>query len=210
MKAKVIKIKRPLMFSGIMFFIFLSCITLICIDQIDILSFESKEVISKLETNVIKNNANIEIKNNINSSLLKEYENFPKEYRGYKTVGKIKIPKLEIEKYILEETTEESLKVAVTKTYGPKANEIGNFCISGHNYVQTFGRLKELEIGDEIIITDTYNRKVTYKVYKTYKVTPNDTSCLSQDTNGEREISLITCTLGAIKRNIVKAIEVYD
>lgn len=211
MKAKVIKIKRPLIFSSILAFIFLICIFSICIDQVDEISFETKEVSSKVkkaQTNSIETN-NIEIKTNTNTSL-KEYENFPKEYRGYKTIGKIKIPKLEIEKYILAETTEESLKAAVTKTCGPKANEIGNFCISGHNYVQTFRRLKELEVGDEILITDTYNREITYQIYKTYKVSPTDTSCLSQETNGEREVTLITCTLGAIKRNIVKAIEVYD
>lgn len=211
MKAKIIKIKKPLIFSFILAFIFLGCIFTICIDQVDSISFETREVSSKVkqvQTNSIEID-NIEIKTNV-STTLKEYENFPKEYRGYQTVGKIKIPKLEIEKYILAETTEESLKAAVTKTYGPKANEIGNFCISGHNYVQTFGRLKELEIGDKIIITDTYNREVTYQVYKTYKVNPTDTSCLSQETNGEREVTLITCTLGAIKRNIIKAIEVYD
>ena len=210
MKAKVIKIKRPLIFSSILAFVFLVCIFTICIDQIDYISFETREVSSKvkLQTNSIETN-NIEIKTNTNTSL-KEYENFPREYRGYQTIGKIKIPKLEIEKYILAETTEESLKAAVTKTCGPKANKIGNLCISGHNYVQTFGRLKELEIGDKILITDTYNREITYQVYKVYKVDPTDTSCLSQETNGEREITLITCTLGAIKRNIVKAIEVYD
>ena len=210
MKAKVIKIKRPLIFSSILAFVFLVCIFTICIDQIDYISFETREVSSKvkLQTNSIETN-NIEIKTNTNTSL-KEYENFPREYRGYQTIGKIKIPKLEIEKYILAETTEESLKAAVTKTCGPKANEIVNLCISGHNYVQTFGRLKELEIGDKILITDTYNREITYQVYKVYKVDPTDTSCLSQETNGEREITLITCTLGAIKRNIVKAIEVYD
>ena len=209
MKAKVIKIKRELIFSSIATTILFTCIFTICIDQIDILSFETKEVTSKVQ-NIIIENKNIEIKNNINKSLLKEYEDFPKEYKGYQTVGKIKIPKLEIEKYILAKTTEESLKVAVTKIYGPKANEIGNFCISGHNYIQTFGRLKELEIGDKILITDTYNREITYQVYKNYKVSPTDTACLSQETNGEREITLITCTLGAIKRNIIKAIEVYD
>ena len=209
MKAKVIKIKRPLIFSSILALIFLICIFSICIDQIDSISFETREVsskVKKVQTNKIDN---IEIKTNTNTNL-KEYENFPKEYRGYQTIGKIKIPKLEIEKYILAETTEESLKAAVTKTCGPKANEIGNLCISGHNYVQTFGRLKELEIGDKILITDTYNREITYQVYKVYKVDPTDTSCLSQETNGEREVTLITCTLGAIKRNIVKAIEVYD
>lgn len=211
MKAKIIKIKRPLIFSFILAFIFLGCIFTICIDQVDNISFETREVsskVKKVETNLNEIDS-VQIKTNASTNL-EEYQNFPKEYRGYQTVGKIKIPKLEIEKYILEETTEESLKAAVTKTYGPKANEIGNFCISGHNYTQTFGRLKELEIGDTIIITDTYNRQVTYQVYKTYKVNPTDTLCLSQETNGEREVTLITCTLGAIKRTIIKAIEVYD
>lgn len=210
MKAKLIKIKSSLIVYSILAFAFLICIFYIYMDQIDILSFKTTETVSKVEKNKVENSINIEIKNNINTSLLKEYENFPKEYRGYQTVGKIKIPKLEIEKYVLAETTEETLKAAVTKTYGPKANEIGNFCISGHNYTQTFGRLKELEIGDKILLTDTYNRELTYQVYKIYKVDPTDTSCLSQETNGEREITLITCTLGAIKRNIIKAIEVYD
>ncbi|MBO5412851.1 MAG: sortase, partial [Clostridia bacterium] len=203
MKAKIIKINKNLIYSFILAVMFLGCIFTICIDQVDLLSFETKEVSSKVKK--VENDLNqingLEVKNNVSTNL-EEYKNFPKEYRGYQTVGKIKIPKLEIEKYILEETTEESLKAAVTKTCGPKANEIGNFCISGHNYTQTFGRLKELEIGDTIIITDTYNRQVTYQVYKTYKVNPTDTSCLSQETNGEREVTLITCTLGAIKRTI--------
>lgn len=215
MKARVIKVKKPLIISCTVAFVFLISILSICFDQIDILSFEIKEVSSKVQVDKVEDveiETKVEIKNNINLSTIKEkeYENFPKEYRGYKTVGKITIPKLKIEKYILEETTEQSLKAAVTKVCGPKANQEGNFCISGHNYIQTFGRLKELEIGDKIIITDTYNRDVTYQVYKTYKVDPTDTSCLEQQTNGEREITLITCTLGAIKRNIIKAIEIYD
>lgn len=211
MKSKVINIKaKSIIYAifGIIFFVF---IFQICIDQIDPISFETKQIITKAKEIQTKNEREniIKVNNNV-TTLLKEYENFIKEYKGYKVVGKISIPKLEIEKYILEETSEDSLKVAVTKVCGPKVNEIGNFCISGHNYVQTFGRIKELEIGDKIILTDTYNRQITYQVYKSYKVYPNDVSCLSQETNSEREVTLITCTLGAIKRNIVKAVEVYD
>lgn len=211
MKAKVIKIRKPLIGSFLLFFLFLSGVFIICLDQIDFISFKTREVSSKVNKIQTKETIENEIKieDTVGTSLI-EYENFPKTYKGYKVIGKINIPKLKIEKYILEETTEETLKVAVTKTYGPKVNEIGNLCISGHNYVQTFGRLKELEIGDKIILTDTYNREMTYQVYKTYKVNPNDTTCLSQETKGEREVTLITCTLGAIKRNIIKAIEVYD
>ena len=141
---------------------------------------------------------------------LQEYENMPREVNGFKVIGKITIPKIEVEKYILEETTTESLLVGVTKICGPEINKIGNFCIAGHNYGDTFGWISSLEIGDEIYITDTYDRSVKYQVYEIERVSPYDTSSLSQDTNSEKEITLITCTLGALKRVIVKAIEVYD
>lgn len=141
---------------------------------------------------------------------LKEYENMPKEIEEYKVIGKITIPKIEVEKYILEETTEEALKESVTKICGPNINKTGNFCIAGHNYGNTFGWISSLEKGDEILLTDTYNRTVTYEVYYMERVSPYDTSCLSQETAGEREVTLVTCTLGAIKRVVVKAIERYD
>ena len=141
---------------------------------------------------------------------LKEYENMPREVDGFKVIGKITIPKIEVEKYILEKTTTESLLVGVTKICGPEINKIGNFCIAGHNYGDTFGWISSLEIGDEIYITDTYDRSVKYQVYEIERVSPYDTSSLSQDTNSETEITLVTCTLGALKRVIVKAIEVYD
>jgi len=211
MKSKVINIRGKSICYCILGFTFLSFIFYICMDQVDEVSFGEQKIVRKakiIQTNFQEENV-VQVNKNIVISL-KEYENFIQEYKGYKVVGKISIPKLEVEKYILEETTEDSLKVAVTKVHGPKVNEIGNFCISGHNYIQTFGRIKELEIGDRIILTDTYNRQMTYQVYKNYKVYPNDISCLSQETNSEREVTLITCTLGAIKRNIVKAVEVYD
>ncbi len=73
-----------------------------------------------------------------------------------------------------------------------------------------FGGIKKLEQGDEIILTDTYGDCVKYKVYENYQTDPKDVGSLNQETGGEREITLITCTTGAIKRVIVKAVEVYD
>ena len=74
--------------------------------------------------------------------------------------------------------------------------------MAGHNYRNNkmFGGIKKLEIGDKII----------YEVYKNYQTDPKDVTSLSQDTGEEKEITLITCTAGAIKRVIVKAVEVYD
>lgn len=160
----------------------------------------------------IKNqNSNNQIQNKPEEKL-EEYKNMPKELKGYKIIGKIEIPKLNLNTYIINETNKKSLKVSVTKLYGPTINQVGNFCIAGHNYRNNkmFGGIKKLDKGDEIILTDTYDRKVKYEVYETFQADPKDVSALNQETGGEREVTLITCTTGAIKRVIVKAVEVYD
>ena len=68
-------------------------------------------------------------------------------------------------------------------------------------------RLKELEIGDKIYLTSKNGIKKEYDIYDIFKVYPNDTKCLSQKTNGNVELTLITCTLDSEKRIIVKARE---
>lgn len=182
---------------------------------------ESKKILnasSIVNTGKINNSKNVEINILGEEEIaearevlnLKEYENMPEDIEGFKVIGKIDIPKINIEQYILDKTTTESLELGVTKVCGPEINKTGNLCIAGHNYGDTFGWISSLDVGDEVNITDTYNRKVTYKVYEIERVLPEDTSCLSQNTNGEREITLITCNLGASKRVIVKAIELYD
>ena len=114
--------------------------------------------------------------------------------------------------YILAYTSKENLNKSVTKLCGPKVNGVGNLCITGHNYYndKMFGNLKKIEIGDKIKITDMKGIVIEYEVYDKYKVYPKEIGCLSQETGGEREITLITCTTGAIKRLIVKAVEIYD
>lgn len=141
-----------------------------------------------------------------------EYKNMPREIKENKVVGKLQIPKIDLETYILAETNKKSLEISVTKLCGPQINETGNFCIAGHNYYnkKMFNKIKKLEIKDTIIVTDTYDNSVTYEVYDNFQTSSDDVSCLSQETQNEREITLITCTLGAVKRVIIKAVEVYD
>lgn len=125
-----------------------------------------------------------------------EYKDMPQQVKGYKVIGKITIPKVKLDTYILEETNKKSLKVSVTKLCGPGINQVGNFCIAGHNYRNNkmFGGIKKLEKGDKIILTDTYSNSITYEVYENYQISPKDVSSLNQETGGEREVTLITCT----------------
>lgn len=137
---------------------------------------------------------------------------------GYKyiSVGTVKIPKINVEYPILDgqtdsaEETEELLKISPTKFWGPEPNEVGNFCIVGHNYRNTkfFSKVLTLENGDTIQITDLSGKTINYRVYNKYEVDPTDVSCTSQLTNGNKEVTLITCTNDSKLRVIVKAREV--
>ena len=119
--------------------------------------------------------------------------------KSYDSIGNINIPKLGINYPILATTTEQTLKVAVTKYWG-------------HNYKNSkfFGKLLNIKNGDTIQISDLNGKTLNYKVYDTFIVDPQDTSCTSQLTNGKIEVTLITCyyengNAHATKRFIVKA-----
>lgn len=85
----------------------------------------------------------------------------------------------------------------------------GNFCIAGHNYnnYQFFSRLKKLNIGDVIDIYDIKGRKISYEVYDSFETDYDDLSCISQNTEGKREITLVTCNNIKNRRRVIKAKE---
>ena len=135
----------------------------------------------------------------------------------YITDGKITIPKINVEYPILdgesdsEAETEELLRMSPVKFHGPDINTVGNYCIVGHNYRNSrfFSKVPTLVNGDIIQITDfADNSTVEYEVYDKDVVDPTDVSCTSQLTNGNKEITLITCTNDSKMRVIVKAREV--
>ena len=70
-----------------------------------------------------------------------------------------------------------------------------------------FQNIKKLKINDEIYLTDTNGKKEKYSIYDIYTVLPNETRCLSQKTDGNTELTLITCTPDSERRIIVKAIK---
>ncbi len=124
----------------------------------------------------------------------------------FRVAGEITIPKISINYPIVYETTEEYLKIAPTKLFGPDINEVGNLCIVGHNYKneQFFSRIKELDINDKVYLTTNRGERFTYLVYDKYEVNEKDLSCMNQETNGNIEVTLITCTSAKKNRLVVK------
>lgn len=150
--------------------------------------------------------------NQILTGIAKEYpkEEIIEEYRGYAVSAKLEIPKINLETYILKQYSKNALNVSVTKFWGADPNQVGNFCVAGHNFQNKnmFHNLRNLEIGNQLSISDSSIGKVEYEIYDIYRVEPEDVSCLSQKTNGKREVTLITCTTDSEKRIIVKAREI--
>ena len=208
LKSKVIVINNKKIKLVLLIAIIFICICIFAISNVNKESNNINQI-----NYIVEEHSNEKESSNTKNVIYKQKEiDFPKEFEGVEVIGKLEIPKINLITYILARTSKENLNKSVTKLCGPKVNGVGNLCITGHNYhnERMFGNLKKLEKGDKIKLTDMKGITIEYQVYDTYKVYPKETKCLSQETGGEREITLITCTTGAIKRLIVKAVEIYD
>ena len=125
----------------------------------------------------------------------------------YDIIATLNIPSLGIKYPILSTTSESLLKISLNKYWGANPNEVGNMVVIGHNYENTrfFSKLPNIKIGDIVKITDLKGKTLEYEVYETDIIDPYDNSCTSQLTNGETEITLITCYNKATQRFIAKA-----
>lgn len=158
---------------------------------------------------------NVEVEEKDADNKIVEIKQYPKEsiiqeFRGYLVSAKLEIPAISLTTYVLKNYSVQALNVSVAKFWGANPNQIGNFCIAGHNFKNKlmFRNLKNLNLGDRLFISDNDVGKVEYKIYDLYKVLPNNVSCLAQETNGKREVTLITCTNDSKERIIVKGREV--
>ena len=128
---------------------------------------------------------------------------------NFSVIGLIEISKINISYPILSNINDELLKIAPCRFYGPLPNEIGNLCIAGHNYKNSkfFSKLKNLKNDDIIKITDLSGNSIEYIIYNKFETNYEDISCINQNTNNKKEITLVTCNNTQNKRTIIKAKE---
>ena len=138
------------------------------------------------------------------------------EYKGYKVIGIVKIPKINLEYPILEignidpENAKQPMKLSIIKYWGENVNDYGNLSIAGHNNKDgtMFGKTKKLKIGDIVELTDLNGQTIQYSIYDIFVTDPNDVSILLPKEEVIREVTLITCTNGNKQRLILKAKEI--
>lgn len=144
-----------------------------------------------------------------------EWKTSPSGYK-YKVVATVEAPKIGLQQTVIQgetgelKETEGLLKSSPVKYHGHDPNEVGNFCIVGHNYRNTkfFSKVINLVIGDTVKLTDLTGRTLIYEVYDKHTVIPEDVHDTTQVTGGRKELTLITCTNDSKERVIVRCKEV--
>jgi len=167
---------------------------------------ETISTINKLENTTNQTQENLEA-DIIDIPTEEELEENEDTIDNYTTIGILEIPSLNIKYPIISETTYDALKISVTKYWGGNPNEVGNLVILGHNYRNSsmLSKLQKIKLGDQIKITDMTGKTLVYKVYETKVIDPYNTDCTSQMTNGNIEVTVITCTDDAENRFYAKA-----
>ena len=107
------------------------------------------------------------------------------------------IPRLNIKVPVLESTDSKALQVSAGHFESTGALGKGNYCIAGHNstiYAEIFNDLDRIQIGDEMYLVDTDEKRTHYLYIVTeYKtVEPNDTWVLNDF--GDNRLTVISCT----------------
>lgn len=151
------------------------------------------------------------------SKIAQLYVNLAKVQKVYDTenlvsnenifLGNLIIPKINLEYTIFNNFDEELLKISICKFFGTNLQKEGNICLVGHNYddERFFGKIKNLEIGDKIIIEDLNGENYVYIVNDIFETSPDDISCIEYEEKYKKELTLVTCNNRNGKRVIVKS-----
>lgn len=116
----------------------------------------------------------------------------------YDCIGYLELPKLERTLPVLDQWDYDRLKLAPCRQYG--SVETGDLVIAAHNYVQHFGSLGMMAVGDAVRFTDLTGTVHSYVVSATAQVAPEETEVVL---DSGYPLTLYTCTLGNQSRVVV-------
>lgn len=129
---------------------------------------------------------------------------------GQKVIGVIQIPKIELIYAIVEGADSAEIGVAIghmSNTAG--LGETGNCALAGHRGGYSgpyFKNLDQLEIGDEVVVTDTKHQTFTYKVTETMVVEPDEVWVIEDTGEDVAMLTLVTCENSGTQRLIVRCV----
>lgn len=118
---------------------------------------------------------------------------------GYAYIGYLSIPSLGLELPVMSEWDYDRLKIAPCRYTG--STETNDLVIAAHNYSRHFGKIKTLQIGDNISFSDMDGRVSSYVVEEVSVLNP---TAVEEMTSGEFDLTLFTCTYGGKSRVTVR------
>ncbi len=107
---------------------------------------------------------------------------------GYRYVGTVAIPPLELELPVTEECDYDRMKIAVCRYSGSVYKD--NMVICGHNYKSQFRDLKDLQINDEVIFVDAVGNEFRYLVDEIDTLSP---TAVEDMISSDWDLTLFTC-----------------
>ncbi|MBD7913977.1 class D sortase [Clostridium sp. Sa3CUN1] len=144
-----------------------------------------------------------EVINEEKSELTEEEEE--KLINGYKPIALIEIPSINLSQGLVEGISDDVLQYYLGHfENSAKPGEIGNFAVAGHrvsDYSEAFVNLYKVEVGDKVSVKAN-KKEYIYEVTESYIVSPDRVDVL--DDTKDATMTLITCTVGAKERVIVK------
>ena len=118
---------------------------------------------------------------------------------GFAYIGILSIPSIHLEQPVLQQWNDQAVKKAPC-CYAGSAYQ-NNMVIAGHNYRNAFGKLFDLQIGDEVTFTDTDGNLFCYRVAELETL---PASAVAEMTGSTWELTLFTCTFGGRSRLAVR------
>ncbi len=131
----------------------------------------------------------------------------PVSVNGRDYCGYITLPTLELELPVIDNCSYEALEISPCRFSGTASER--DLIIAAHNYNSHFGRIADLDYGDDILFTDTCGKVYRYKVDDISVLDGSDSEGMFFGKNDSWDITLFTCTLSGRSRVAVRGCR-YD
>ena len=134
-------------------------------------------------------------------------QEFPKDIVAGGVVAEIRIPSIDVKKYVVAGVSVKDLRKGVGHFPNtPFPGQLGNAAIAGHrtSYGQPFYRLDKLREGDDIQVSTILGGTYVYVVTGSEEVSKNDYHVISNSDPSVATLTLVTCTpIGTASRRLI-------
>lgn len=129
------------------------------------------------------------------------------EIDGYRYVGKVAIPSLDLELPVMEEWDYKRLKISPCRYSGSVYQD--NMVLAAHNYARHFSHIKSLPEGSKVRFIDVEGNEYVYKVSWVEIVNPTEIDKMTEEQEGKPwDLTLFTCTTGGSTRYTMRCARV--